>query len=181
MNQKRTNAAAAASIAVCSILVFIGIVRLLSYSQGAIGDTVRRSVFGFLCYDPSSVFSVQFFKILATPSVVALIYFFFRWRNAAAPSSRDASRISGIHRLDFKSPVLRGILTSVITVHWVAMEWWKFNIQGFYPWSKLENRALNIGVLIASQALAFWTMKYLSFEPLSEYPDGPEQEEQPKQ
>jgi hypothetical protein len=104
--------------------------------------------------------SAQFFKVVATPSVVAGIYFFFRWRNAGRPIGRVGER------LDFQSPVLRGIVTSVITLHWIAMEWWKFNVEGFYPWSPLESRLVNIAVLIASQAIAFWGMKYLSFEPI---------------
>jgi hypothetical protein len=124
-------------------------------------------VLGFLCYDPTSRFNVQFFKILATPTVVALIYFGFRWRNAGAPSYPDAPALSRFNRIDFKSPKLRGLLTSLVTLHWFLMEWWKFNVDGFYAWSELESRWLNIGVLIVSQALAFWGMKYLSFEPVS--------------
>jgi len=139
---------------------------MLSYSHGATGDFVRNSIFGFLCYNPDSLASAQYFKILATPSVVALIYFFFRWRNAGLPSYLGSEKFEHARRIDFKSPVLRLILTTVITVHWIGMEWWKFNVEGFYPWSVLENRGLNIAVLIASQAIAFWGMKYLSFDPV---------------
>jgi len=169
MRNRERNQAAVVSSGVCAVLVFVGIVRMLSYSEGMMGDIVRHSILGPLCYNPDSVISAQFFKILATPSAVALIYFFFRWRNAGAPSYPGARRDS-VHRLDFRSPVLRAILTSVITLHWLGMEWWKFNVDGFYPWSPLESRWLNTGVLIASQALAFWSMKYLSFEPISKDP-----------
>jgi hypothetical protein len=113
-------------------------------------------------YDPERVWNAQFFKIVATPTVVAGVYFFFRWRNRGRPTHRSSDR------LNFESPLLRGIITTVITLHWLAMEWWKFNVEGFYPWSPLENRALNIGVLLLSQAVAFIGMKYLSFEPVFE-------------
>jgi hypothetical protein len=158
------------SIVVCAVLAFTGFVRFLSYSEGAIGDFVRSSAVGFLCYDPRSLASARYFKILATPAVVALIYFLFRWRNTQAPSYPGSGGRGRFHHLDFRSPVLRGILTTVITLHWVAMEWWKFNTEDFYPWSALESRWLNIGVLVAGQALAFFTMKYLSFDPVSKDP-----------
>jgi hypothetical protein len=158
---------AAVSVAVCALLVCIGLVRLLSYSTGVTGDVVRRSFVGFLCYDPDSYLNAQFFKLLATPTVVAAIYFFFRWRNSGILPSRAAAGLDRAHKLDFKSPILRLILTSAVTLHWVAMEWWKFNVEGFYPWSELESRPVNIAVLIASQALAYWGMKYLSFGRLS--------------
>jgi hypothetical protein len=155
----------AVSIGVCGLLVFVGGVRMLSYSLGPAGDIVRHSVFGFLCYDPDSAASVRFFKVLATPSVVALFYFLFRWRNAGAPRRPGASGALAGPALDFTSPVLRAILTSVITLHWLGMEWWKFHVDGFYPWSPLESRWLNVVVLLVGQAFAFQTMKYLSFEP----------------
>jgi hypothetical protein len=132
-----------------------------------IGDVVRGSPFAFLCYSSDSYVNVQFFKLLATPSVVAGIYFFFRLRNAGLPASRAAAGRGRAHRLDFESPLLRLILITVVTLHWVAMEWWKFNVEGFYPWSPLESRWLNLVVLFASGALSFWGMKYLSFDPLS--------------
>jgi len=153
----QTNQNAAISVAVCAVLLCVGLLRFASYSEGALGDAVRGSFVGFLAYDPASKLNAQFFKLLATPSVVAGIYFFFRWRNAGRPE---------LSRVDFRSPLLRLILTSVVTLHWLAMEWWKFNTEGFYPWSPLESRAVNIGVLLASQVLAFVTMKYLSFGPI---------------
>ena len=166
MKSRRKNLGAIVSTGVCGALVFVGIVRLISYSRGATGDFIRSSALGVLGYNPYSFINVQFFKILATPSLVALIYFYFRLRNASMPSHLGAIRFDRIHRLDFKSAVLRGILTSVITVHWIGMEWWKFNVDGFYPYSDLEIRSLNFGVLLLSQALAFFGMKYLSFKPL---------------
>ena len=160
MGTEVKNTAAVASITVCAVLVVIGLVRFASYSHGAIGDASRDWIVGVFAYNPESHVNAQFFKILATPSIVAGIYFFFRWRNAGRPKGRVGER------LDFQSPVLRGIMTTVITLHWIAMEWWKFNVEGFYPWSPLESRLVNIAVLIASQAIAFWGMKYLSFEPI---------------
>lgn len=138
---------------------------MLSYLRDDIGDTVRHSIVGFLAYNPDSFASAQFFKFLATPSVVALIYFFFRQRNTGPRGYRRDPVIERANRLDFASPLLRLILTSIVTLHWLAMEWWKFHAVGFYPWSPLENPALNIVVLLVGQVFAFWGMRYLSFEP----------------
>lgn len=168
---RQKNRRALISVGVCAALVFVGLIRMLSYSLGVAGDILRDSAFGFLCYDPGSVLNVRFFKILATPTFVAAIYFLFRWRNAGLPSSSGAAPLRGFQRLDFSSALLRGLLTSLITLQWLLIEWWKFNQEGFYPWSALESRSVNIGVLIASQLIAFWGMKYLSFEPISG--DGP--------
>jgi hypothetical protein len=129
------------------------------------GDLVRDSVFGFLAYDPDSLINVTYFKILATPSVIPLFYFYFRWRNAGAPSYPGSAGPGRDGRIGFSSPLLRAVLTSIVTIHWIGMEWWKFNVDGFYPYSDLESRSLNIGVLILSQALAFVGMKHLSLEP----------------
>lgn len=166
MKNRKTNPGAVASVSLCAVLILVGLIRLMSYSRGSIGDSLRDSVLGFLCYDPASRLNAQFFKLLATPAVVAGIYFFFRWRNAGRTSLLGGAGRDLGHRLDFKSPLLRGILTSVITLHWFAMEWWKFHVEGFYPWSPLEAPLLNLAVLIVSQAVAFWGMKYLSFEPI---------------
>lgn len=151
------NKSALLSVVVCAVLVCAGLVRLASYSLGALGDAVRGSFVWFLAYDPGNRFNAQFFKLLATPSVVAGIYFLFRWRNVGC---------TGYRRIDFKPPLLRLILTSLATVHWLAMEWWKFGVEGFYPWSPLESRAVNVAVLLAGQAIAFFAMAYLSFAPL---------------
>lgn len=173
MDNRKTNLGALASVSVCAVLIFVGLVRLMSYSRGVFGDAVRDSIVGFLCYNPESRINAQFFKILATPTVVAGVYFFFRWRNAGRSSVLGGPGRDLGYRLDFKSPLLRAILTSVITLHWFAMEWWKFHVEGFYPWSPLENPLLNLAVLIVSQAVAFWGMKYLSFEPISADAVGP--------
>ncbi len=148
------------SVLVCALLLCVGLVRLVSYSRGAFSNLVCGSAIGFLCYDPASLLNAQFFKIVSTPTIIAGIYFFFRWRNAGRPGGRFDER------LDFKSPLLRGILTTTITLHWFALEWWKFNAEHFYPWSPLEGRWVNVAVLVASQLLAFWGMKYLSFDPI---------------
>jgi hypothetical protein len=68
--------------------------------------------------------------------------------------------------MDFKSPTLRLIITTVISLHWVVMEFVKYRTEDFYPFSSLESPVANALVLLASWALAFWGMKYLSFEPL---------------
>ena len=170
MKNRQINRGTVTSIALCAALVCVGFVRMLSYSQGPAGDFVRHSFLGILSYDPSSRLNAQFFKILATPAVVAGIYFFFRWRNAGVPTLSPAPAFDRAHRLDFESWALRGILTSVITLHWLAMEWWKFHVEGFYPWSELESRWLNVAVLIASQALAFWGMRRLSFDAILSAP-----------
>ena len=67
---------------ICSILIFAGAVRILSYLRGSfvsqiIGDTFLQC----FAYQPESYFNVSFFKILATPSVIACIYFLFRGLN----------------------------------------------------------------------------------------------------
>jgi hypothetical protein len=157
MNASRINRGAAASIVVCFALVVVGLVRLASYSKGALGGLVAGIPMG---YNPEAAWNAQFFKIAATPTVVAVVYFFFRWRNRGRPVGRMYDRI------DFRPALLRGIITTVITLHWLVMEWWKFNIEGFYPFSPLENRTVNIGVLLLSQAVAFFGMKYLSFDPV---------------
>ncbi|MEJ2722767.1 MAG: hypothetical protein P8181_16765 [bacterium] len=167
MKNRKINPGAVVSVSVCIVLIVVGLIRLASYSRGAVADVLRGSVVGFLCYDPDSRLNAQFFKLLATPTVVAGVYFFFRWRNAGRSSVLGAAGRDLGYRLDFESPLLRGILTSVITVHWFAMEWWKFHVEGFYPWSPLENPLLNLAVLIASQAVAFFGMKYLSFDPVA--------------
>lgn len=154
------------SVLVCATLVGVGLVRFASYSQGTLGDAVRHSFVGFIAYDPTNRANAQYFKILATPSVIAGIYLFFRWRNAGSQPRWRVLRRHDSRRIDFQSPLLRLILTSAVTIHWLAMEWWKFHVEGFYPWSPLENRVINIAVLVAGQLVALWAMKYLSFAPI---------------
>ena len=65
MKSRRKNLGAIVSTGVCGALVFVGIVRLISYSRGATGDFIRSSALGVLGYNPDSFINVQFFKILA--------------------------------------------------------------------------------------------------------------------
>ena len=89
---RRLNVRVLFSIGISGLLVVVGIVRVMSYSRATpLADWVRSSPLHFLAYEPSSLANVRFFKILATPSVVALIYFYFRWRNAGVPAYPGAS------------------------------------------------------------------------------------------
>jgi hypothetical protein len=169
---RRINTAALASIAASAVLVAVAMVRMLSYSRtGAVGTWVRESFLGAVAYQPDSIASVRFFKILATPSVVAVQYFLFRALNRGHRANDPGTRAD--RTLDFRSPWLRLVLTSVVSLQWVVIEWAKFRTEAFYPWSPLESPWVNALVLLLGQALAFWGMKYLSFEPLFKDPPGP--------
>lgn len=163
MRDRTWNVGALVSVAVCAVLLLIGFVRFLSYSQGVVGEMVRGSALACLAYNPDSVVSTRLFKVLATPSVVAIIYFFFRWRNAGIPFYPATPVFYSAGRLDFESPLLRAILTSIVTLGWFVLEWFKFHVPGFYPDSPLEHPWINVAVLLAGQAVTFWAMKHLSF------------------
>ena len=151
----------------CAVLVVIGIVRLMSYSRfGWWGGFVRESFLSFLAYRPDSYASTHFFKILATPSLVAAIYFLVRLRNRVYRKTSPLSYEKHGGRMDFESRLLRFAITAVISLHWAVMEIIKYRTEDFYPFSHLESPAVNALVLLASAILAFWAMKYLSFEPL---------------
>lgn len=166
MTERTVNRRALVSVSVCALLVVVAVVRLLSYFGGGVNGVIRHASMSFLAYEPSSYVNVQFFKILATPSVIALVYFLFRARNQGYRLRPGTIQHTGYRHIDFKSPWLRLILTSLVTLHWLPMEWYKFHTPDFYPWSPLENPAVNIVVLLCGQVIAFWGMKYLSFEPL---------------
>jgi hypothetical protein len=165
--RRRINPAALASISVSAALVLVAVVRMLSYSRtGEVGAWVRESFLGGLAYRPDSLASVRFFKILATPSIVAVQYFLFRALNRGHRVTAIDPRARVDRKLDFRSPWLRLVLTTLISLQWVVIEWAKFSAERFYPNSPHESAWVNAGVLLASQALAFWGMKYLSFDPL---------------
>jgi hypothetical protein len=166
MTDRTINRRALVSVAVCALLVAVGVVRLLSYYGDGVSGAIQHSSMSFLAYKPSEYVNVQFFKVLATPSVMALVYFLFRARNQGYGLRQGTIRHEGYRHIDFKSPWLRLILTSLVTLHWLPMEWYKFHTPGFYPWSPLENPTVNLVVLLCGQVIAFWGMKYLSFEPL---------------
>jgi hypothetical protein len=155
-------------VSVAALLVLIGLVRFLSYLKTAsIGDAVLASPLGFLGYRPSSHLNVQFFKILATPTIVALVYFIFRVLNRRFDRLVGAAATPGDGKLDFRSPWRRLLLTTLATLHWLVLEWLKFSSpDSFYPYSPLEDRGVNVLVLLVSQGVAFLGMKYLSFAPL---------------
>jgi hypothetical protein len=162
----RIDRRAAVSILVCTGLIVVGLMRVFSYSAtNSISIWLRESALGFLAYQPDAAWSVRFFKLIATPVLVALIYFVFRALNRAH-RIRLPGYDSGDRRIDFRSPWMRLILTTVATLHWVPLEYAKFTREGFYPSSPLESLPVNIVVLMASQALAFVGMRYLSFDPL---------------
>lgn len=150
------------------VLIVVGAARLFSYSRAtALGDFVRASPLGPIAYSPTEVWNAQYFKILATPSIVAMQYLLFRFLNRGAgpgPSWRT---------VDFRSPWLRLLLTSLATAHWAVIELTKFaHPEHFFPWSPIESRTVNFAVLLVGQALSFVGMKYLSFEPLRRAPDA---------
>lgn len=167
MKKGKINKSALVSILVCAVLVVIGIVRVMSYSHGTFwGGLAGESFLSFLAYKPDSYTSTHFFKILATPSIVAAIYFLVRVRNRAYHKTSPLSYEKHGGRMDFESRVLRLAITAVISLHWAVMEIIKYRTEDFYPFSPAENPAVNALVLLAGWALAFWGMKYLSFEPL---------------
>lgn len=168
---RRVNVRAAASLFVATLLVAVGAIRLLSYStSGEIAGRLRSSFLGFLAYDPDSLFSVRFFKIVATPSVVAGMYLVFRLLNRIHADPLLDPAVNRSRRLDFSSPVLRLVLTTLVSLQWIPLELVKHGSADFYPNSALESIRINAVVLLVSQVLAFWGMKHLSFEPLREPP-----------
>ena len=146
---------AVASVLTCLVLAAVGALRFLSYPGSVLHGALSGTPLGFLAWDPSHPVTSRFVKILATPSVVSLMYFLFRLLNR-------------MHRrtLDFRGPGLRAALVGVVTAHWVLIEAAKFGVEGFDMRSPLESAGENAAVLLASAALAFFGMRLLSFAPL---------------
>ena len=153
---------------ICSILILAGAVRVLSYSRGSfIAPVIDDSLLRFFAYQPENYFSVNFFKIIATPAITALIYFLFRGFN-------DRYEVDGQHRItnewrrvDFNSRIFRFWLIFMITLCWIPVEFIKFHFKSeFYPYSTLENPLINSIVLTVGGILCFFLMKYLPFKPL---------------
>ena len=165
------------SLAVAWLLIAVGAVRALSYVRGGplapLGELVRESWLGWLAYRPHVAADVRYFKILATPSVVAAQYLVFRWLNRGHRRGFLDEEELRRRRLDFGSPWLRLALTSLVSAHWLVLELFKFGSDDFYPSSPLEDPRINLAVLIAGQVLAFRGMKHLSFEPLLVEPRPP--------
>jgi len=156
------------SIVVSALLIAIAVIRIFSYSRTTVlGEIVKNSPLHFVGYEATSYLNTQFLKIIATPSIVAMQYLIFRALNWTHTRNLPDSMNVAHRRLDFRSPGLRFLLTSLITLHWVVIEAVKFSSpQSFYPYSALESRSLNMIVLLCSQLIAFLAMKYLCFEPL---------------
>ena len=166
-SQSRWNRPALLSVAAAALLLAIGVVRILSYSKdGVFARWLEATPIGQIGYRPEAVWSVRFFKILANPVCVAGMYFIFRFLNRGHRGTLPGASKAHDRTIDFRSPWLRLVLTTVVTLHWIPLEWLKFNTEDFYPYSPLESAAINAAVLLASQALSFFTMRYLSFEPL---------------
>jgi len=153
---------------ICSILIFAGAVRILSYLRGSfvsqiIGDTFLQC----LAYQPESYFNVSFFKILATPSVIACIYFLFRGLNGKYDDVSRLKIIDEWRKVNFNSGIFRFWLVLMISLCWIPIEVIKFNFKDtFYPYSKLENPVTNSIVLAAGGILCYFLMKYLPFNKL---------------
>jgi hypothetical protein len=154
------------SIVVAVVLILIASLRFASYFRSSqLGELIGTSAFQFVAYRPSVYLNVQFFKLLATPSVVAGQYLLFRLLNRGHNDPR--------RYLDFESPWLRLVLTSIVTLNWILIESAKFsNSETFYPYSQLESQSMNICVLLVSQLLAFVGMKYFCFSPLLSPAEG---------
>jgi hypothetical protein len=167
MSKKSLDMSALLSVLVCAVLVLIGAVRVMSYSRDTLlAEVAKWPVLTYAAYQPGNYVNAQYFKIVATPSVIAGIYFFIRLRNRSYRRMSPLSYDTHGGRIDFRSPWLRLVLTSVISLHWVAMEMVKYYADDFYPFSSLESTPVNALVLLASGIIALWGMKYLSFEPL---------------
>jgi hypothetical protein len=163
---KRLDRHALFSALACAGLLGVGAVRVLSYSQtNPISIGLRESALGWLAYQPDLPWNVHFFKFIATPVLVAVIYFVFRALNRGH-QVRLPGHDGPDRRIDFASPWLRLVLTTVVTLHWIPLEYMKFTREGFYPNSPLESVTINVIVLLASQAFAFFGMRHLSFDPL---------------
>jgi hypothetical protein len=153
------------SVLLAGVLVFVGIVRLLSYYRASVGPWISESMLACLAYQPDSFGNVRYFKILASLSAVSFIYFLFRILNRGHRRAFPPGYPSHHRDLDFRSAWLRLVLIASVNVHWAAQEWYKFSTR-CYPYSPLESWESNAVVLAVSSVIAFFGMKYLSFDPL---------------
>ena len=153
---------------ICSIIIFTGIIRILSYSRGNfISQIIEETLLHYLAYQPESYFSVSFFKIIATPAFTALIYFLFRGLNDKDDDAEQRTIINQWRRINFNSAILRFCLVIMISLCWIPIEIIKFSLKSaFYPYSTLENPLVNSITLAAGGIISFFLMKYLPFKPL---------------
>jgi hypothetical protein len=147
------------------ILVLVGAVRVFSYYRPIADQWIHESAVGFLAYQPDDFFSVRYFKIVASLSVVGLLYFIFRFLNRGHRAAFPLGYPSHHRDLDFTSPWVRLALLTVVNLQWVLHEWHKFATKS-YPYSPLESWESNAVVLALSGLIAFFVMKHLSFRPL---------------
>lgn len=165
---KSINIKVLAAFLTCTLLIIIGIVRILSYSKGAfVSRMIEDTFFHHFAYRPENYFNVSFFKIIATPSITALIYLLFRGLNKGGDYNGKHKINNEWRIISFKPLTFRFLLVSMITLCWLPIEVMKFHFENeFYPYSTLENPLLNLIVLTLSGVLCFFLMKYLPFEPL---------------
>jgi len=167
VGSRRLNLSALFSVVIAALLCMIGVIRMLSYSRGsAVTLWLLDSPLAAIAYRPDVPWSVRLFKVVSTPVIAAGFYFLFRLLNRAAMSTLPGAAVDESRRIDFVSPWTRIVLTSVISLHWIPIEFMKFRSDGFYPNSSFEDPWINFAVLAVSQLLAFVGMRYLSFEPL---------------
>jgi hypothetical protein len=159
------NLPALVSVLLAGVFVFVGVVRLLSYYRTTVGHWICNSILEVLAYQPDSFGNVRYFKILASLSAVSFIYFLFRILNRGHRRVFPPGYPSHHKDLDFSSPWLRLVLIAAVNLHWAAQEWYKFSTKS-YPYSPLESWESNAVVLAVSGLIAFFGMKYLSFDPL---------------
>jgi hypothetical protein len=162
---KRVCFPALVSHVAAGLLVLVGFVRVLSYYRPIADQWIHDSFLGFLAYQPDDFFSVRYFKILASLSVVGLLYIIFRVLNRGHRAVFPLGYPSHHRDLDFTSPWVRLALLMVVNFQWVLHEWHKF-ANKTYPYSPLESWESNAVVLALSGLIAFFTMKHLSFRPL---------------
>jgi hypothetical protein len=153
------------SVAVAGVLCFVGLVRVFSYTQGLLGGWIEGTPLEWIAYRADGHRNVRYFKILATPSFVSLVYFAFRIMNRGQRQLVTPG-LSAAHRdVDFRSPWVRLGIVAAISAQWAILESYKFLTHGL-PYSPLESWRWNAGVLLASAAIAFVGMRFLSFRPL---------------
>jgi len=153
------------SVGVAGVLVGVAVVRMLSYLRGGVGEWVVQSPLGWLAYRPEDPFSVRYFKFLATPAFVSVMYFMFRGMNHGLSRPAPGGYLSAQRPIDFGSPWVRLSLLGVVNVHWVVLETYKFLTES-YPYSTLESWESNAVVLGLSGVVTFFAMSHLSFRPV---------------
>jgi hypothetical protein len=153
---------------ICSFLIFAGIVRILSYlRESFISQIIEDTFLYYFAYHPKSYFNVNFFKIFATPSIIAFIYFLFRGLNDKEDDMSRQKIINEWRKVNFNSGVFRFFIVLMISLCWIPIEVIKFHFKGsFYPFSTLEDPLVNLIVLAAGGILSYFLMKYLPFNQL---------------